>query len=156
MMNYIKKGSGSNEKNKSQNQINMKKINVLKDGQTTVHDVKMTSKQKRDYAEKVLNCLSEMWDKWDYISMNNRKNPTFEGICKATTHIENILDCGGDFRMNFAFTKPEQCAIYFAFAFGAFDCFDLEEITGTDCKAIAMIKMLTSRKARNEVLNNKN
>lgn len=113
----------------------------------------MTKKQKKDYAEKVLNCLSEMWDKWDYISMNNRKHPTFEGICKATTHIEEVIDTETDIPMNFAFTKPEHCAIYFAFWFGAFNCFDIEEISNTDIKAVTMIKTLTSRNTRNQLLN---
>ena len=112
----------------------------------------MNRKQKQDYAEKVLDCLQSMWEKWDYVSMSNHRHPTFEGISKATTHIEAVMNTEVDIPMNFAFTKPEQCAIYFVFCFGAFDCLDIVDITSTSTEAVAMIKVLTSRKARNEVL----
>ena len=48
------KSNGSSQKNKSQNQNSMKKIEVLKNGETKVHEVRMTKKQKFDYAENVL------------------------------------------------------------------------------------------------------
>ena len=130
----------------------MKKIEVLKNGETKLHEVEMNAKQKRDYAMKVSSCLSKMLAKWDDYSVHHRQHPTFEGIYKASTHIVEVLNTEEDIPMKFAFTKPEQCAIYFAFCFGAFDCLDFVQITNTSREAVTMLKVLTSRKARNQVL----
>ena len=46
----------------------MKKIEVLKNGETKVQDVKMTEKQISAYVDKVFNCLYEMAEKWDVSS----------------------------------------------------------------------------------------
>ena len=148
------KVTGSNRKNKSQNQLNMKKINVLKDGTTKVQDVKMTKSQKSEYAEKVLQCLFNMSERWQWKTCYNNDNPTYQGIFKAAAHVEEVLQTEKDnIPMAFAFTKPEQCAIYFAFCFGAFNCEDLHAVSdGASLEAVAMLKVLTSRKARTEIL----
>lgn len=132
----------------------MKKINVLKDGQTRVQEVKMTAKQIREYVEKVQDSLFEMSIKWDFQSCYNHNHPTYFGILKATEHTENVLNTEAEIPMNFAFTKPEQCAIYLAFHFGAFDCIHFAELTTTTTEAVVMIKVLTSKAARAEVLGN--
>jgi hypothetical protein len=148
----IKKLPAQAQKNKSQNQHTMKKIEVLKNGETKLHEVKMNAKQIREYVQKVENCLFDMCDKWDFQSCNNHKHPTFEGIMAAVAHTENILNTEAEIPMKFAFTKPEHCAIYMAFCFGAFDCLHMSEITTTTEKAAAMLKVLTSRKARTQIL----
>lgn len=133
----------------------MKKINVLKDGTAKVQDVKMTAKQKQDYIQKVEDSLFEMIEKWQYQSCNNFTHPTYLGMLKAVEHTENVLQTEkADIPMKFAFTKPEQCAIYLAFVFGAFDCLHMAELTTATEAAAAMIKVLTSGKARNEILSN--
>lgn len=131
----------------------MKKINVLRDGQTRVQEVKMTAKQKQDYLQKVEDKLFEMSIQWDLLSNHDHENPTYYGILKAVSHTEDTLQTEkGDIPMKFAFTKPEQCAIYLALCFGAFDCFHLAELTNNTAQAVAMLKVLTSSKARNEIL----
>ncbi len=149
-----KKVTGSNPKNKSQNQPTMKKIEVLKNGETKVHEVRMTKKQKFDYAENVLQCLFGMSERWQWKTNYNNTNPTYQGIFKAAAHVEEILETEkDDIPMAFAFTHPEHCAIYFALCFGAFNCADLHEVSeGATLAAVAMLKVLTSRKARTEIL----
>lgn len=148
------KSNGSSQKNKSQNQTTMKKIEVLKNGETKVHEVRMTKKQKFDYAENVLQCLFGMSERWQWKTNYNNANPTYQGIFKAAAHVEEILETEkDDIPMAFAFTKPEHCAIYFAFCFGAFNCADLHEASeGATLAAVAVLKVLTSRKARTEIL----
>ena len=148
----IKKLPAQTQKNKSQNLHTMKKIEVLKNGETKLHEVKMNEKQVREYVEKVYKCLNDMSDKWELQSGNDHRNPTFEGIYGALGHTWRVLEFSDKIPMNFAFTKAEHCAIYLAFHFGAFDCFDLAQLTETNEKAVAMLKVLTSRKARNQVL----
>lgn len=114
----------------------------------------MTAKQIREYVEKVQDSLFEMSIKWDFQSCYNHNHPTYFGILKATEHTENVLNTEAEIPMNFAFTKPEQCAIYLAFHFGAFDCIHFAELTTTTTQAVAMIKVLTSKAARAEVLGN--
>ena len=148
----IKKLPAQAQKNKSQNQQTMKKIEVLKNGETKLHEVKMNAKQIREYVQKVENCLFDMSIKWDFQSCYNHNHPTYYGILKATEHTENVLNTEAEIPMNFAFTKPEHCAIYMAFCFGAFDCIHFAELTTTTAQAAAMLKVLTSRKARTEIL----
>ena len=153
MMNFKnKKDTSSNEQKLIQTQHTMKKINVLRDGQTRVQEVKMTAKQIRDYVAKVRDSLFEMSIKWDFQTCYNHNDPTYFGILKATEHTENVLNTEAEIPMIFAFTKPEQCAIYLAFCFGAFDCIHFAELTTTTTQAAAMIKVLTSKAARAEVL----
>ena len=144
------KVTGSNKKNKSQNQKAMKKINVLKDGQTKVQDVKMTEKQISNYVDKVLDCLFEMCNRWDNEG-GSRLSETYIGLYKAMTHAEQVSE-GEAINMKFAFTKPEQCAIYMALCCGAFNCLHLHELTNTSMEAVAMLKVLTSRTARAKIL----
>lgn len=134
----------------------MKKIEVLKNGATKVHDVKMTKKQKFDYAENVLQCLFGMSERWQWKTCNDNTNPTYQGIFKAVAHVKEILDTEKEnIQMAFAFTKPEHCAIYFALCFGAFNCEDLHEVSeSATLEAVAVLKVLTSRKARTEILSN--
>lgn len=145
-----KKVTGSNKKNESQNPKAMKKINVLKDGQTKVQEVKMTEKQISNYVDKVLDCLFNMCNKWDNEG-GSRLNDTYIGLYKALTHAEEASEAEA-INMKFAFTKPEQCAIYMALCCGAFNCLHLHELTNTSMEAVAMLKVLTSRKARTEIL----
>ncbi len=144
------KVTGSNKKNKSQNPKAMKKINVLKDGQTKVQEVKMTEKQISNYVDKVLDCLFNMCNKWDNEG-GSRLNDTYIGLYKALTHAEEASEADA-INMKFAFTKPEQCAIYMALCCGAFNCLHLHELTNTSMEAVAMLKVLTSREARKRVL----
>ena len=132
----------------------MKKINVLKNGEANAQEVKMTEKQIREYVEKVYQCLNDMSGKWEVKTCNDHHNPTFEGIYGALSHTWHVLEFSDKIPMNFAFTKPQQCAIYMAFCFGAFDCLDMAELTETSAEAVAMLKVLTSRKARTEILSN--
>ena len=114
----------------------------------------MTKKQKFDYAENVLQCLFSMSERWQWQTNYNNENPTYQGIFKAAAHVEEILETEkDDIPMAFAFTNPEHCAIYFALCFGAFNCADLHEVCeSATLAAVAMLKVLTSRKARTEVL----
>lgn len=112
----------------------------------------MTAKQIREYVEKVQDSLFEMSIKWDFQTCYNHNHPTYYGIMKATEHTENVLTTEAEIPMKFAFTKPEQCAIYLAFVFGAFDCIHFAELTTTTTQAVAMLKVLTSSKARTEIL----
>lgn len=132
----------------------MKKIEILKDGTAKVRDVKMTKTQKSEYAEKVLQCLFNMSERWQWKTCYNNDNPTYQGIFKAAAHVEEVLETEkDDIPMVFAFTKPEHCAIYFALCFGAFNCEDLHAVSdGASLEAVAMLKVLTSRKARTEIL----
>ena len=134
----------------------MKKIEILKDGKTKVHDVQMTKTQKSEYAEKVLQCLFGMSERWQWKTEYHHENPTYQGIFKAAAHVEEVLETETEeIPMAFTFAKPEHCAIYFAFCFGAFSCFDLHEVSeGASLAAVAMLKVLTSRKARTEILTN--
>ena len=146
----IKKLPAQAQKNKSQNLKAMKKINVLKDGQTKVQEVKMTEKQISKYVEKVQDCLFEMCNKWDN-ECGSRLNDTYIGLYKALTHAEEASEAEA-INMKFAFTKPVQCAIYMALCCGAFNCLHLHELTNTSLEAVATLKVLTSRTARNRVL----
>ena len=128
----------------------MKKIEVLKNGETKVQDVKMTEKQISEYVEKVFNCLYEMAEKWDNEN-GSRLNDTYMGIFKAMTHAEEVSEAES-VKMRFAFKKPVHCAIYMAFCCGAFNCLHMHELTNTPTPAVAMLKVLTSREARNEIL----
>jgi len=145
-----KKLPAQTRKNKSQNHKAMKKIFVLKDGQTKVQDVKMTEKQISAYVGKVFDCLYNMAEKWDNEG-GSRLNDTYIGIYKAMTHAEQVSEAE-TVNMKFAFTKPEQCAIYMALCCGAFNCLHLHELTNTTPEAVAMLKVLTSREARKRVL----
>ena len=144
------KVTGSNKKNLSQNLHTMKKIEVLKNGETKLHEVKMNEKQVRKYVDKVFNCLFEMCNRWDNEG-GSRLNDTYIGLYKAMTHAEQVSE-GEAINMKFAFTKPEQCAIYMALCCGAFNCLHLHELTNTSMEAVAMLKVLTSRTARNQIL----
>lgn len=132
----------------------MKKIEVLKSGETKLHEVKMNEKQVRDYVAKVSDYLNALCEKWDLTTCNDHQNPTFEGVFKAMTYTENVLETERTIKMRFAFTKVEHCAIYLAFCFGAFDCLDLVALTDINTAVVAMLKVLTSRKARTEILSN--
>ena len=113
----------------------------------------MTAKQKQDYLQKVEDKLFEMSIQWDLLSNHDHENPTYYGILKAVSHTEDTLQTEkGDIPMKFAFTKPEQCAIYMALCCGAFNCLHLHELTNTTPEAVAMLKVLTSREARKRVL----
>ena len=114
----------------------------------------MTKKQKFNYAENVLQCLFTMSERWQWQNNYNNDNPTYQGIFKAAAHVEEVLETEkDDIPMVFAFSKPEQCAIYFAFCFGAFNCEDMHAASiNTTLEAVAMLKVLTSRKARTEIL----
>lgn len=144
------KVTGSNKKNKSQNLHTMKKIEVLKNGETKLHEVKMYEKQVRKYVDKVFSCLFEMCNKWDN-ECGSRLNDTYIGLYKALTHAEEASEAEA-INMKFAFTKPVQCAIYMALCCGAFNCLHLHELTNTSLEAVATLKVLTSRTARNRVL----
>ena len=146
----LKKLPDQARKNKSQNQLNMKKINVLKDGTTKVQEVKMNDKQIRAYVDKVCECLFYMWNRWDN-ECGSHDNDTYKGIDKAFSHATTVSE-SEQINMKFAFTKPEQCAIYLAFCFGAFNCLHFAELTTTSIEAVAMIKVLTSHKARTQIL----
>ena len=132
----------------------MKKIEILKDGTAKVKEVKMTKTQKSEYAEKVLQCLFNMSERWQWKTCYDNENPTYQGLYKAAAHVVEVLETEkDDIPMAFAFTKPEQCAIYFALCFGAFNCEDLHAVSeGATLEAVAMLKVLTSRKARTQIL----
>ena len=133
----------------------MKTLNVLQNGETKVTETKMNKSQKREYAQKVADALDKMLELWDWQSCNNHKHPTFEGLIKAAEHVENVMNTEDEIPMKFRFSKPEQCAIYFAFCFGAFDCLHLHELyEKISMQAVAMIKVLTSRTARAQVMAN--
>lgn len=153
MMNFKnKKDASSNEKNRqlTQTQNTMKKINVLRDGTAKVQEVKMNEKQVRAYVDKVCDCLFNMWNRWENEG-GSREADTYKGIDKAFGHATSVSE-SEHIEMKFAFTKPEQCAIYLAFCFGAFNCLHFAELTTTSIEAVAMIKVLTSPKARAEIL----
>lgn len=131
----------------------MKKIEVKQNGETKVQEVKMTAKQKHDYVQKVEDKLFQMSLNWDLQSDFDHQDPNYFGIVKATAHAENILQTEKEeIPIRFAFSKPEHCAVYLAFCFGAFDCMKINEVSGAGLGVVAVLKVLTSRKARTEIL----
>lgn len=131
----------------------MKKIEVRQNGETSAKESAMTAKQKRTYLENVVDALNEMSVNWDLQSNFDHENPNYFGIVRATAHAENILQTEKqEIPMKFAFSKPSHCAVYLAFCFGAFDCFQINEVSGAGLGVVAVLKVLTSRKARTEIL----
>lgn len=134
----------------------MKKIEISQNGETKVQEIRMTKEEKTAYAENVLQCLFGMSERWQWKTNYDNENPTYRGIYNAAAHVEEILETEKEeIPMAFAFSKPEQCAVYMAFCFGAFNCAEIHEASeGVTLEAVAVLKVLTSRKARTEILSN--
>lgn len=131
----------------------MKKIEVKQNGETTAKESAMSAKQKRNYLQKVSDALFRLSTEWDEQTSFDHTHPLYFALVKATAHtMETLQTEQEEIPMRFAFSNPEHCAIYLAFCFGAYNCVEFSDLSKTSLAAIATIKVLTSAKARNEVL----